>query len=284
MSDIYKPSGAIDLSELGASQIRLGIQGPPFAGKTTAALSFPNPVILSFDKKLNNFTDRKDIITIPFWNDSFIESIIPKVGIEAPVNRKDAILKWIYTEGSKLTTIQTLIIDGSSFIEEAYHSWYRFNEDELSIARNGYVEWNLKKSFFEELFNAFKTISCNLVYITHEVQDRDDKGRLNGKLRPLLAGQAGDKMAGNFTDWFRMKTGDKPTNNESRKKIIETCGIDEITLDEWITSVPKDYMSIHLFQTQGDEMFNGGSSSLFNPPKYILANYSVFNKYKRKIV
>jgi AAA domain len=288
MSNIYKPEGSSFLSDLETSQIRLGIQGPPFSGKTTSTLTFPNPVTLSFDKKLNQHTHRSDVIVVPFWNDSFVDSIYPRSGTQAPVNRKDALLKWLSSEGQKLTPEQTLIADGSTFIEESFHIWYRYNEDELALSTktgkiDHFVQWNLKKSYFEELFCLFKTLQCNVVYITHESPDRDEKGNLNGKIRPLLTGQMCDKMAGNFTDWFRLVVKNKPELNEDNvKKAKEAYGIDRDTLVEWINSTPTGYNSIHLWQTQPDEQFDGGTSSLFNAPKLVIANYSVFNKYKRR--
>jgi len=249
-------------------------------------LTFPNPVIASFDKKLNQHLHRTDVIQVPFWSDDFVNSIVERPGTEAPVNRKDALTKWLETDAQNLTSTQSLIIDGSTFVEESYHKWFKYNEHELALAKSGkindYAEWNYKKSYFEDLFNVFKTLKCNIIYICHESPDRDDKGRLNGKLRPLMTGQVGDKMAGNFTDWFRMKVCDKPTTKEARDELKKRAGIDDETLEEWIKSVPENYMAIHLLQTQDDDMFSGGSSSLFNAPKFVLANYSVFNKYKRK--
>lgn len=49
MSELYIPPGCTTLDKIEDSQIRVGIQGPPFSGKTTAALTFPNPVAASFE-------------------------------------------------------------------------------------------------------------------------------------------------------------------------------------------------------------------------------------------
>ena len=78
--EIYKPSGSINLSESQTKpQIRLGIQGPPGSGKTWAALTFPNPVIINLDRGLGAHAGRSDVIDVPFYSGSFVDKIIPRL-------------------------------------------------------------------------------------------------------------------------------------------------------------------------------------------------------------
>jgi len=284
-SQLYIPKGCKFISESEDSQIRLGIQGEPFSGKTTAALTFPNPVILSFDRKVSAHINRSDVPLVPFYNPAFVDSVVRRDGQSCPPNKKDALLKWLRDEGVKLVEEQTLIIDGCSGIETSYHIWFRQHEIELASTKRGsidsYVEWNLKLVFFEELWDAFKALQCGVIFISHEQKDRNKEGELNGKIKPLLTGQVADKIGKEFTDWVRQVCISKPQTDDQKKEVMEHCGVDKTTLLSWIDATPKAYGSIHLWKVQGDSYFSGGASSLLNVPKYILANYETFAKYRR---
>jgi len=283
MNEIYKPPGCINPNELPDTQIRLGIQGAPFTGKTFSTLTFPNPIVLSLDRKVSAHGN-DNVIVVPFYDVKFIDSIVKRPGVQAPPSTKDAIIKWLMTEGVKLKPNQTLILDGSTSIEEAFHIWYNFNENELALSKSGqidgFVQWNLKKSYFGELFACLKTIPGNVIYICHESEKTKD-GQSTGKLRALLTGQVGDKIAGNFSDWFRSIVIGKPADKEQRKKVLDWAKVDDTTLDEWIAASPPDYRAIHLWQTQSDDLCDCGTSTMFHAPKYVLANYSSFLKYRK---
>ena len=284
MSDIYIPPGCKTVKELGDSQIRLGLQGFPFTGKTYASLTFPNPIILSLDRKVS--AHNAAALVVPMHDASFIDSIVKRPGTQCPPQTKEAITTWLSKEGVKLHRDQTLIIDGSTAVEESYHTWFRYNEDTLALSKKGeynkFIQWTLKKDYFGELFALFKMVPCNVIYIVHESEKSDKDGMSTGKIRPLMTGQVGDKMAGNFTDWFRCIVVNKPNTPEEIAKLKASHDVDDATLKEWIASSDPSYKSIHLWQTQGDATCDCGSSSMQKLPKYILATYESFHKYKRK--
>ena len=94
IEDIYKPVGSLSLAEItDVPLIRLGIQAPPGKGKTYSALTFPNPVVLNFNKGLGAHTGRGDVIDVPFWDGKFCDKIHPRSGTANPANKKDAFEK-----------------------------------------------------------------------------------------------------------------------------------------------------------------------------------------------
>jgi hypothetical protein len=283
MSDIYKPEGCETLDKLDDSQIRLGIQGPPFSGKTTSTLTFPNPIVVSLDRKVIAHTHRGDVISVPLYDPAFCDKLVKRTALIGPPNRRDAILKWLQGEALKLTKDQTLILDNATEIEQAFHQQYWLEPvytDQGKI--DAFAEWGLKIEFFRDLHTAIKALKCSVIYLTHESPDRDKKGELNGKLRPLMTGQFGDKLAGNYTDWFAMETISKPKTKDQVSKILEWASIDEATLKEWIAYTPPICQTIYLWQTQSDELRMCGSTTLQNCPKYILADYKSFSKYRKQ--
>lgn len=279
MSDIYIPPGCSSLDEIKEQpQLRLGLQGPPGVGKTWAALLFPNPIVLNIDRGLVAHQGRKDVMEVPFYNPAFIDKIVPRSGSNCPPNRRDAILKWLGTEGQKLTSSQTLVVDSQTQLQTAFHAEYRINP---VITKNGkiddFAEWNLKIVYFGEIMDWLKSLKCNVVYICHETADRDKAGELNGMVRPLLTGQFADQLASHFTDWFRCLAYAKP-NKDSIEKAKEFFKLSNDDLKEWMDSSTND--TFYVWQTQSDAVARHIKTSLVRAPKLVIANPKVFDKYK----
>lgn len=281
---IYRPTGCLALSELPHEpQIRVGLQSPPFGGKTTAALTFPNPVVLSFDQKLGAHHHRSDVIEVPFWDGFFVDKIVKRDGLQSPPNRKDALLKWLGTEAIKLTRDQTLVIDGSTGIQTSFHVQYNLNPVITKSGEiDGFAEWKFKAQYFGELVSMIKALKCHVVYICHESPDRDKKGELTGGVRPLLTGQFGDELASHFTDFFRSITVPKPSAEKYEDFKKKIAGGSDSFAKELIASTPEDHETIYLWRTQSDQYVKCGTSSMFNAPKFIIANYSSFARYRKQ--
>lgn len=283
MSELYIPKGCQTLDKADFSfQIRLGIQGYPNTSKTWAALTFPNPIVINLDRKLGAHQGRTDVIEIPMWYPPFVDDIIKRDGILAPPNRKDAVLKWLGTEGMKLSKEQTLVVDGSTQLQNAFKAQYDLNpEIEAKSGKiNKYGQFTQKITYFTDVFETLKMLKCNVIYICHETIARDDEGEATTGVRPLLSGQMGDQMAGHFSDWFRAITIAKPMNDERKAKMKTAFNLTEEKVKEWCDSTNNE--TIYLWQTQSDEIVKCGTS-LLNAPKLILANYKEYAKYQRKV-
>lgn len=282
-STIYAPAGSYTLDKAErVLQIRLGIQGPPGSGKTFNALTFPNPLVLNFDRGLIVHEGRKDVTEVPFWNPKYVDSIKKRDGLQAPPNRRDALIDFLLKEAPKLSVNQTMIIDSNRQVEIGFHVQYKQEEQPSSSGKyNKFTEWTEKIKFFSALGTQYKELLCNVIYICHEVPQRDDDGKMIG-IRPALSGQSGDTLASDFTDWFRAITVAKPSSDMEASNIKTKYFCSEIELKEWIASTPSNVKTVYLWQTQSDSYF-AAKTSLLGQPKFVLANYSVFGKYKRKI-
>lgn len=288
MTDIYKPQGCSTLAEQEYSNaIRLGIQSPPGLGKTFSALTFPNPVVADFNKGLGAHVGRSDVIPVPFWDGAFCDKIHKRNGLSTPPNQKDAFTDWLLKEGMKLHHNQTLIIDCNTEVEAAFHVQYTADGG-APVSSNGsfdkYDEFKKKLSWYSYLTQLIKSLPCMVVCITHETVEWDKQGEATGGAKPLLSGQAGDKIVGDYTDWFRQWAIAKPKSDDAKKRFKDKYAITDDTLKEWMQSTPQGHDAIYLWQTISDEMFKLKTSSLFNAPKFVIANYSSFIKYKRNPV
>jgi len=276
---MYIPKNCKTLDKVDAQQIRLGIQGYSGTGKTFSALTFPNPVVVNFDRGLGVHRGRTDVIEVPVYDLDFCKSILPNTTISnLGEQSKDVALKWLNTEGMKLETDQTLVWDGGTGTQNAYHKWYAANPSYTKAGKEDeFAEWRLKLVFLGDLMETFKRLKCHVIFISHESDKREKSGEYLGRIRPLMSGQFADQLVSHFTDWFRQMVFDKPKKPEDIK---------ETTLKEWGFKTKEEYLEmnkqfpgnvIYAWQTEADSIFDGGkTSSLIGAPKFIPANYTSF--------
>lgn len=286
--DIYKPQGCLTLAEtVDTPTIRLGIQSPPGLGKTFSALTFPFPIVINFNKGLGAHTHREDVIDAKFWDATFVDKIVKRTGTLLPPNKKDALTIWLGGEGLKLTVNQTLVMDSMTEIESAFHIQYEA-EGGAPISKTGsidkYDEYKKKLAWYGYFIEQVKTLKCNVILITHEITEWSKEGEATGAAKPLLSGQAGDKIVGDFTDWVRQHAVAKPISDDAKKRFKDKYYMNDEQYMEALNSTPKEHSTIYLWQTQADAQFMIKTSTLFNAPKFVVANYSSFEKYKRKVI
>ena len=276
---MYIPKNSITLDKVTQQQIRLGIQGYPGTGKTWSALTLPNPLVIDIDRGLGAHVGRTDVAVLPFYDTEFVKSFYQG----EPDNIKEALMLWLNREGKNLEPDQTLILDGITGLESAYHTNWR-KHPQIAV-RSGkvddYAEWGLKIQYFGELTDILITLRCNVVVIAHEQDAKDKKGDYNGKLRPMLTGQSGDKIAGKFTDWVRQHAANKPTDyNTLDDAKLKLWDMDKVAFKKMCDSFPRN--TIYYWQLESDDVFDGKVSSLVNFPRYIPANYESFKRWMRK--
>jgi hypothetical protein len=183
----------------------IGIQGEPNAGKTTAAISWPQPVVLNYDKKL-----RQGIPEIPFWDLDWIHAQ-KKTKPPLYADRKSYLIEWLRSNGLLIPDTHTLIIDSftmvdncwSEFVTNNRHAFYTKGDNP---EYNGRAMFYAKQDYMVELFGLFKSTKCPVIVTFHETVARDNKGNLNGKMRPLVSGgQFKDQLEGNLGMMLRLE-------------------------------------------------------------------------------
>lgn len=278
-TELYKPTESYTLADSpDFQQIRLAIQGTFGTGKSTAALTFPNPAVNDFDRGLINHTHRKDVIIMPFYDGAFCDKIRKRSTPKAIPDRKNSFIDFMRGDALKFTQEQTLITDSYRQVEIGFHCQYEYEKVPGRDGKySGFDEWTKKIEFFQELGVYSKELKCNYIAIIPEVVERNDEGKVSG-VKPALSGQSGDTLGHDFTDYYRAIAVAKPS--ETHKQLfLTTWSIKEDTLKEWISSTNTE--TIYLWQTQSDSTVKC-KTSLEGAPKFIVAGYSSFNKYKRK--
>jgi len=189
------------LEQSAITQIRLGLIGKPGAGKTTAALTFPNPLVLDRDKKLPPGAAVK---SIPFYNTAFSK----KFGGD-----REALVNFLTKEApSKIPPNMTMIIDSWTMFMNCFDLW----ADSVSTS----MFWSAKKNevdgfaihadrinYAVEIMTALKQLPHNFIINFHEQIEREktgpNAGKPSGNIKPLMKGQFADQAAAHMTDFFR---------------------------------------------------------------------------------
>lgn len=284
---MYTPTGCKTLAESTViPQIRLMLQGFPNTGKTFESLTFPGCVVLNLDRGLGAHFGRKDVVEVPFYDQAWVANWSKKMAYKAS-QMKDELINWLEQEATRLTGDQTLVIDGNTGIQNAYHLWYDKNKALFYTQggqENSFKEWTVKKQYYGQIMEILKTLKCHVVYICHEVDQKDKNGptgpTYTGKIKPLLTGAFGDELASHFTDVFRCYAETipiDPKEDDCRK----LWGMSKIEFVTWTKTFPRGTM--YYWQTESDSIFDAKASSLVDYPKYIPAHYNSFEKYRRKL-
>ena len=211
---MYIPTDAHSLSEETKPVFKVALQARGGQGKTWSALTFPNPIVLNFDKNLQAFAGRGDIHQVPFWEDKFVDSIIKRgntldqsIRPDATTrpNRRDALIIWLNREGPKFTSEQTIVLDSWSKVQDSFDQQERI---EPHYTKKGEVDefafWANKLEWSTTLCELLGSLACNVVVTFHEMYITDEGGKvIINKVIPLQQGKFVNKVSLYFSDWFR---------------------------------------------------------------------------------
>lgn len=267
---MYTPPYAVNLQTVEQTKLMVGLQGPTKSGKTTSALTFPNPFVLDCDGNLTGHLGR-DIQAVPFYNKDWCLANAAKFGTKMNVgtnagiiNRRDLVQHWLEKEACKLSAEQTLIVDSWTTVQD----WFDIQTDlEPVYTKKGEIDefafWARKVDYSTKLCNTLSELPCRVVVTFHEQFQLDKDKQPTGKIEPLMQGKFTAKLALYFTDFFRCRV--LPIRDASNKPVYEADG-----------RTPKvDYV----WQTKPDGQADCGSR-LKEVPMFVPQHYSVFEKYK----
>lgn len=145
--------------------------------------------------------------TIPAYNPDWSDEIIggkKKRTFPLVPNVRDAVLIFLRDNHDKFEPEQTFAIDSWSFLMD-FFALQTYAEDDASTDKNGFFYWGQKLKFATKIMGYLKGMRCRVVVTLHETVDRDEKGNLNGKIRPVMDGGYKDQLLGGFNHVWRMR-------------------------------------------------------------------------------
>ena len=271
---MFIPPNSTKLEDL-SDRRRVAIQGAGGTGKTTAALTFPNPIVVDIDNSvdLNNARavgiDPSTVTVLPFYREDYQKTIM---AVNRP-NVKDCFEKWLEENIRKFAPEQTVIIDSWTFLQDAFDKFTPIPIAKQSGAEDRMSWWGMKADWSQEILTTLQSAQCNIVMIFHEVEERDDKGRLTGKVKPMMQGRFADKLQNYFPYWFRQFTLDKITDREKQEAEIKAMGISRGVFEE-IQNSSAPYRPSYIWQTVTSNLAKCKTKIPF--ARFIPAHYKVF--------
>lgn len=157
--------------DFGGQKFSVIIYGSPGVGKTTLALSAPNPVVIDFDRGMSR--------------------------VKA-MHRRDTIFCNTYEEvlqdlkSPEMKEYETIVVDtGGSFVT-FLQDWAMRTNPQINRQKNGSISqkgFGAVKSEFVRFTNYVKdTLNKNLIYVFHALEEKDRDG--NPQLRLMCEGSA----------------------------------------------------------------------------------------------
>lgn len=269
---MFKPEHTTTLDSIG-NTIRMGVQGKGGTGKSTAMLTFPNLIVADIDNSVDIENakavkvDPTTIYKLKFHDPEFLKAS------QLSPNIHEASLKWIETNIMKFTPEQTFGLDSWTFLQDHFDVVMGKKIPITSTgAEDGRWFWGEKQDYSQDILTKLKRANCNLYVVFHEVDETDDKGRLTGRVRPMMDGKYNQKLSNHFTYWFRAtaigKKDDASAMKEQAKKMQITDEVLKMLYDF------SNNKTVYTWQTQADELCACKSKLPF--VKFIPASYEVF--------
>lgn len=149
------------------------IYGQPGIGKTTLALSAPQPVLLDFDNGVNRVNGAHQVDTVQPQSWEQVQDILTEI--------RDA--------GD---TYKTIVVDTigkmMSYIEDY------IKRTEPRMAKNGILQikgYGLRKQIFVNFISQVSLMGKNVIFVAHQREEKRDD---NVAVRPEIGGTAGDEL------------------------------------------------------------------------------------------
>jgi len=182
------------------------LYGKPVTGKTTGALTFPNPLVVNFDNNLP-----AGVKQIPMYDDAFVDGIVKRSNPRYPANRRDALKAVMIDLCREMPEGSTIIVDSMSRVESAYNMQEDIEPKELTNKGevDGFKMFRKRLTFYEDLFVLAQAARAHVVFIFHQQQERDEKGDLTKQIKPGLLGQMADKSTAFFSTVLQAGIGPK---------------------------------------------------------------------------
>ncbi len=221
MSKIRKPHELNVVTTLKAL-----VYGQPGLGKTTFALSAPNPVLLDFDNGVHrvNPAHQKDTLQIGSWQDCVDEL---NAGTFAPY--------------------QTIVIDTAGKMLDYMGAWLiqrnpKLGKSNGALSLQGYGE---RKSEFNAFIKRLATMGKHVVFIAHEKEEKDNETTYK---RPEVGGSSGNDLYKELDLIGYMEAiGKKRTISflpQEKYYAKNACGLNEtIELPELKDGTPNDFFT-----------------------------------------
>jgi len=197
---MFIPNNALNNKSLTQTINRVLILGDPGEGKTTSALSFPNPLVIDFDNQLAKFRESHEFNSLPFHDVEWVEANFKTR------NRPQALLTFLKTDGKKLATEQTVILDSLSILNDHVQKWLWDScpmSKQDKTEKDGFAYWDSILDYYVELHNALIVMPCNIAVCAHLKPVYHKTNSMITGYKPVVEGSFSQRIGSYYTDVVR---------------------------------------------------------------------------------
>ena len=215
--------------------------GPPLSGKTTVAMQFPSPYIISTDHKIKNAVQRIPPGQ-PWWFDYVdVDDKGQPVAPEKQWTRATDLLK----AGCVNPVVKTVIWDNLSDLStmlQAHIIASATGGKQLTVSGEKVMEmsqWQPFKLLMQRSIALARSSGKMFVVCCHEAIEKDE---VTGTLtyRPLIPGQLRDQLGGFFTDVWRCEVEANP--GRPPKYYVRTAPMPRMALGNSVNGLPQEFV------------------------------------------
>lgn len=206
VGDLYGASEAQNL-------LKVLIAGPPGAGKTRLAASFPNPIWLDMEGRLLSIRERVDIPVFQIHTIGELEEVYAMVHQEPRVRRS-------LLNGYE---VKTLVLDTVDEMAKILMK-ERLNSEKAETPT--FKDWGYFADKGRSILRGFRNLDLNVVINCH-VRETSDNETGRSEKRPDISGSLGNELAAYFDECWLLR---------SRSVLDPTTG--DRTLQRFLQTVP----------------------------------------------
>lgn len=206
VGDLYGASEAQNL-------LKVLIAGPPGAGKTRLAASFPNPIWLDMEGRLLSIRERVDIPVFQIHTIGELEEVYAMVHQEPRVRRS-------LLNGYEVKTVVLDTVDEMAKILMKE----RLNSEKAETPT--FKDWGYFADKGRSILRGFRNLDLNVVINCH-VRETSDNETGRSEKRPDISGSLGNELAAYFDECWLLR---------SRNVLDPTTG--DRTLQRFLQTVP----------------------------------------------
>jgi len=211
------------------------IYGEPGLGKTTLALSSPNPLLIDFDNGLRRVAKQHQL---------------DSVQVESYQNLLDILLK------EDISSYKTIVIDTLGKMIDRIADWLAITNPKVKQA-DGQLSmkgWGNVKLEFQKLLKLLDSKNKSVIFVAHSKEERD--GDLT-KMRPDVAGSSGKDIVKelDFMGFMSMKSGKRTIDLMPNEQYYAKNSLGLSSFLEFpVIATKNDFLSKAIFKAYADKL------------------------------
>lgn len=195
-------------------KLRLLLQGPSGAGKTTLACQFPGAYIIDIDVNLGGTLRflQEHKLQLPIGYDILDKD---EKGVSIPLNLRYQRMNACLIEAQKNDAVETIIIDSGTTLSDVMIAEVLRQQNKTEMSKR---EWGFFAIVGRHFMATLASMRKHIVLIVHEKIEKDPNGSVVYPVKVAWPGQVGQNIGVFFTNVWRCEVQATPSGMQTNYK------------------------------------------------------------------